>query len=205
MKKKKASALFSAIVFLFCAFGFSGFFVGSARAEAAMDNRLVKTYQSSSRIQNEPTVVCDVTDKATLEKLTAQDERPSNAILRFDKNADIKGAKGEVLGSFAEVFASLNKTIIPVLCLADEDAADAAIKFLKEEIEILDLAVMSEDPLLVKKVKEQNGKIRGIVSYPAGRELYDIVRTTNKNYANVAVIPQSMATQENVRYFHARF
>lgn len=205
MKKKKASALFCAIVFLFCAFGFSGFFVGSARAEAAMDNRLVKTYQSSSRIQNEPTVVCDVTDKATLEKLTAQDERPSNAILRFDKNADIKGAKGEVLGSFAEVFASLNKTIIPVLCLADEDAADAAIKFLKEEIEILDLAVMSEDPLLVKKVKEQNGKIRGIVSYPAGRELYDIVRTTNKNYANVAVIPQSMATQENVRYIHARF
>ena len=64
---------------------------------------------------------------------------------------------------------------------------------------------MSEDPLLVRKVKEQNGKIRGIVSYPAGRELYDIVRTTNKNYANVAVTPQSMATQENVRYIHARF
>ena len=64
-------------------------------------------------------------------KLTAQDERPSNAILRFDANADIKGAKGEVLGSFSEVFASLNKTIIPVLCLADEAAADAAIKFLK--------------------------------------------------------------------------
>ena len=63
---------------------------------------------------------------------------------------------------------------------------------------------MSEDPLLVRKVKEQNGKIRGIVSYPAGRELYDIVRTTNKNYANVAVIPQSMATQENVRYIHCR-
>lgn len=77
--------------------------------------------------------------------------------------------KGEVLGSFAEVFASLNKTIIPVLCLADEAAADAAIKFLKEEIDILDLAVMSENPLLVRKVKEQNGKIRGIVSYPAGR------------------------------------
>lgn len=101
MKKRKISALFCATVFLFCAFGFSGFFVGAARAEAATDNRLVKTYQSSSRIQNEPTVVCDVTDKATLEKLTAQDERPSNAILHFDANADIKGAKGEVLGSFS--------------------------------------------------------------------------------------------------------
>ena len=97
MKKKKASALFCAIVFLFCAFGFSGFSVGSARAEAATDNRLVKTYQSSSRIQNEPTVVCDVTDKATLEKLTAQDERltlnseltPKNVMFSRDYNPDV--------------------------------------------------------------------------------------------------------------------
>ena len=179
---------------------------GTPAKIAEADGALVETYRAESAPTNAPTVVFDVKDKAALDSLKADGERPSNAILRFDKDYNIVAADGAVLDSFTNIYTNvLRGRIIPVLHLADEGAADAALKYFEEEADILDLAVMSENPSLVKKVKEANGKIRGIVSYAAGTNLYEIVKTTNMSYANVAVIPQSMATQENVRYIQARF
>ncbi len=170
------------------------------------DDTLVSTYRTGVKAKNAPTVVCDVTDRAALDALIAGDERPSNAILRFDADYNAVGKDGGVLGKFADIYNTVLKgKIIPVLYLKDDAAATAAIKFFEEEIDILDLAVMSDDPAVVKKVREANNKIRGIVSFGTAADLYDIVKTTHANLANVAVIPQSKATVENVRYIQARF
>lgn len=178
----------------------------TAFASGGYNDGLVETYRSDVAAKNAPTVVCDVTDKTTLDSLTAGDERPSNAILRLDADCNVTGAGGEILGSFKDVYANiLQGKIIPVLYLKDGAAASAAIRFLSEDTDILDLAVMSDTPSIIKTLREFNNKIRGIISYAANADLYDVVKTTNENYANVAVLPQSAASAKNVRYVHARF
>lgn len=67
---------------------------------------------------NPPTVVCDVRDGETLSALTGE-ERPSNAILRFDGEGNVLDGEGQTLGSFSEVYEQLRGKVIPVLKLED--------------------------------------------------------------------------------------
>lgn len=169
------------------------------------DNALADTYRSSAvLLAGAPTVVCDVTDRYTLDSLTAGKERPSNAVFRFNADYDVEAADGTVLGSFTEIYEKIRGSVIPVLYLADREAAYAAITYLREEWDILDLAVMSDDPSLVRLVLESNARVRGVVYYPEETDLARIVRTTNESLARVAVLPESFATQENVAYIQGR-
>ena len=184
--------------------------VGTPAAAARIDDTVVSTYQNPDvKIVNAPTVVCDVTDAAVLQSLSAE-KKPSNAILRLRKDGNVVGADGAVLDSFSNVYESLNHKIIPVVSVADEEAADALIAYLNDTLNILDLAVASENPALVKRVRTACPRIRGIVIYGAAEidadDLYgSVVGTTNANLANTAIIPRSAATAESVRYIQARF
>ncbi len=179
-----------------------------------IDDTVVSTYQNDKvKIVNAPTVVCDVKDKATLDSLSGS-EKPSNAILRFNKDANIVAADGTtVLGSFRDVYAAFDHRIIPIVHISDEQAADAFITYINEVSNILDIAVMSDTPALVKKVRAACPRVRGIIEYSA-EDFYtagkldifnNIVGRTNANYATTAVVPQSAATIDNVRYIQARF
>lgn len=177
------------------------------------DNEPVTPYQNENvKIVNAPTVVCDVTDSAALNSLSGA-EKPSNAILHLNGDCNVVSESGEVLGGFGEIYASLNHAVIPVAFVADNAAADALINYLQNTLDILDMAVMSDNAALVKKVRTACPRVRGIVSYKEedladGNEidLYgEIVANANENYANVAAIPQSVATAQNVRYIQARF
>lgn len=166
-----------------------------------------QTYASELKLANAPTVVLDVTDKAALDGIASKQRKPSNAILRFDKDCNVAGANGEILGDFASIYQSVlvANGVLPVLRIADEAEANAAIKYLGENPELTDIAVTSQNADLVKKVRVACQKIRGIVEYAPDTKLHDLVSVTNSSYANVAVVPQSMATVQNVRYVHARF
>lgn len=180
-----------------------------------VDNTLVNTYQNENiKIVNAPTVVAEVTDAATLASLTAGARRPSNAVLHFNKDCNVVDKNGDVLDSFANVYASLDHTVIPVLNIQDKESAAAAIDFLTggNGIDILDLAVLSPNPALIAQIKTANSKIRGIVEYREDdfgngtrTDLYNLVALANRSCASVAVIPQSRATVENVRYLQGRF
>ena len=181
--------------------------------KAESDNTIVIPYTDSAvSVVNAPTVVCDVTDKATLDSL-AGTKKPSNAILRLNKDEKVIDANGETLGSFADIYASLDHAIIPVVYVADDDACDALIAILTTKQKILDVAVMSDKPALVKKVRTACPRVRGIVEFAAGAEytgnkldlFNNIVAVANSHYAMVTVLPQSAATYDNVRYIQARF
>lgn len=186
---------------------------GKTATVAKPDETVVATYiDPNIKMTNAPTVVCDVTDKTTYDSLFAGERRPSNAILRLDGNCDVVTKHGEKIDSFDTVYRAFDAKVIPVLYVQDETAADALIKYFKEERNLLDVAVMSDNPSLVKKVRSANNRVRGIVEYGEenfaqknNAELYTAVKTTNENFANVAVIPQNVASAENVRYIQSRF
>lgn len=181
--------------------------------QTEQDTALVTTYQDPAvKIINAPTVVSDVSDAATLSAISGA-EKPSNAILRFNKDENIVGSDGTVLGKFSDIYTALDHKVIPVVQVDDEDAADALITYLSEKQKILDIAVMSDKPALVKKVRSACPKTRGVIEYTAADfytdeklDIFDnIVARSNANYAMTVVIPQSVATLDNVRYIQARF
>ncbi len=170
------------------------------------DNSLVQTEQVISGLVNPPTVVCDLATQDAYDKFTESETKPASVILRLNDKFNVVGAKGERLCSFSWLHNNtLKGKIIPIIYLSDEVGAQRAIKLFTERYDLLDTAVMSDNPSYVKAVREECPKIGGIVEFHELEDIYDAVRITNANLASVAVIPQSIATKENVFYLQSRF
>lgn len=188
-----------------------GFFGESLTAQAAtkavVDETLVDTYQAETSIINAPSVICDAINGAVLDAAIATNEKPSNIVLRFNENADVVDESGEVIGSFTEIYKKLAHKIIPVVRIENQASAKAFIRYMQEETDILDIAVLSSDPVLVKQVREECKYVRGIVYWEEGsfESDYEVVSVTNESGANVVLLPQSLATRERVSYIQARF
>ena len=175
------------------------------------DMTLVNTYQAVTGLINAPTVVAWVNDGDDLEKLTtaaasSENERPTNVILRFNESEKVVGEDGSVLGDFSEIYDSLNHNVIPVLYVSDSASANALVEFLTTKKDILDMAVMSSDADLVRTVRSAKTSIRGVLLCGETKNIYDdIIAKANSNYANVVVLPESMATADTVSYIQKRF
>jgi len=170
------------------------------------DNSLVQTEQVKSGLVNPPTVVCDLATKETYDKFTESETKPASVILRLNDKFNVVDAKGERLCSFSQLYSdTLKGKIIPIIYLSDEADAQRAITLFTERYDLLDTAVMSDNPSCVKAVRGECSKIGGIVEFNGLDDIYDAVRITNANLASVTVIPQSIATQENVFYLQSRF
>lgn len=175
------------------------------------DTTLASTYRAESGLTNAPTVVSDIQNEAALNRIVAagaNGKRPSNAIFHLDEAGYVTDSDGKAFVSFESAYASLAHHVIPVVDVETEGAADAFVRFMQNQLNILDIAVMSSKPELVQKVRTALPKIHGIVSFVGAtvQNLYtDIVKPTNESYAKTALIDESTATIENVSYLQARF
>lgn len=169
------------------------------------DNSLVQTAQVQSGLVNPPTVVCDLATKEAYDKLTDSEIKPASVILRLNDKFNVVGANGKRLCSFSELYNNtLKGKIIPVIYISDEADVQRAIELFTERYDLLDAAVISDNPSYVKAVREVCVQIRGIVEFNGLEDIYDAVRITNANFASVAVIPQNVATAKNVMYIQSR-
>ena len=170
---------------------------------------IAQTYVSETvKIKNAPSIVCEITDSVTLESIktaVANDNvRPSNVIVQINENVQMVDKAGNALGEFATFFnQTLSGNIIPVVRVETQAAADALVTFLNTT-EILDMAVVSCTPALVKSVRTAKPTVRGIISCAQDVDLATLVKTANANLANIIVLPSALATIDNVRYLQAR-
>lgn len=179
--------------------------------QVEQDTTLASTYRAESGLTNAPTVVLDVENETALNRVVAagaDGKRPSNIILHLDDAGYVTDSNGQAFISFESAYASLSHHIIPVVVIETEKAADAFIGYMQHQLNILDIAVMSKQTDLVKKVRTALPKIRGIVSFTDTivENLYtDIIQPSNESGAGVALIDESTATYANVSYIQARF
>lgn len=168
------------------------------------DGELAQTYKSKTDLVGAPAVITDVTSREILETLGG-DVRPSNAIFTLNENADAVGKNGEVLGSFLDIYRSLDHKAIPIVRVNDEKSADAFIEFDKTVLSAADMAVTSDDPALLKKVREALPHVRGIAQFTSEpKDPYSIVRESTIAQASTVIVPQSFASARNVAYLQAR-
>ena len=174
----------------------------ASAAEAAL---LTDTYQAETALVDPPTVVFDVMSGDSLASLEASlaGERPSNAILHVGAEGSVKDGSGNTIGALSEIVEKIRHKVIPVLAVSEKAEADAVIAYIKES-GLIDTAVLSEDPVLVKSVRDTCPDIRGVVKM-GGKDTYSYVKTATENKAGVVMLDLADASYETVTYLQARF
>lgn len=180
-------------------------------ANAAETTVLSDTYQAETLLVNPPTVVFDVTSATALSTLenSLSGERPSNAILHINAERSVVDGDGNVIGDLAGIVGKIKSKVIPILAVGTKQEADAAASFLAES-GLADTAVLSEDPDLVKAVRDACPKIRGIVYLrdilsSGENNAYEYVKTAAVSKAGVVMLDPANASYETVSFLQARF
>lgn len=170
-----------------------------------VDDELVTTYVDENTPVNPATVIMEIDEANDISNLFIDGRSPSNVILSLDSNMNVVDKNNVVIDSFNNIFTILNKKIIPILNINNNEVAISLIKYFKEENDILDLAVLSKDIEILKTIKNENNKIRTILEFEQFEDPYDVVLNAQMAKAFTVLIPQKYATTKNVRYVQARF
>ena len=169
------------------------------------DETIVNTYRDDLGLINFPTVITDVKTENRLYTLLDTDTRPSNAILHVNDDLDVIVNDGTEIDTLTNVINDyLEKSIIPVVYIKNELQADRFIELMNEKL-IIDMAVMSNDASLIKRIKDVHSVIRGIYHVTEATEPIEMVYEANRNYAGVIALNQDLVNRETVTYLHARF
>lgn len=179
-----------------------------AEETVTSDDVFAETYQAETALINPPTVIGKANSVSKIEEIVSDEKRPSNLILKMGEDGSVIDDNGKMLGALKNIYQKLNHKIIPVVYLSSQKSADALCSFFANEINILDIAVMSDKPELVKSVKTAYPAVRGIVDYTQYTEIedpYTLVKSANMNYATVIVLSQKAAEQKVVEFIQARF
>ena len=211
MATKKGVAKAMASLLVGCVLGGASVSLNPQTAFAESEyTTLAQTYSNAEvNIKNAPSVVCEITDSAVLESVTSavnnNTARPANVIVKINESCKIVNSADEVLGDFATFFTqTLAGKIIPIVRVETQAAADALVAFLNDSVDILDMAVVSANPALVKRVRTEKPSVRGIVDGSKATDLASLLTASNENLATTIILSGSQATTNNVRYLQAR-
>lgn len=175
--------------------------------EKQIDDELVNTYRWNTNLINFPTVVTKINSASDLERLTTETVKPSNVILHMNEDGAIVDQNNEAIASFYDVYTkNLKKEVIPIVQVETQKEADALKSFLKDRIDILDMAVLSSDATYIKNVRQNNTKIRGVLlANETSTDMFDLVKNAQSCGSTTIILPSSLATIRNVTYLQARF
>lgn len=133
---------------------------------------------------------------------------PGTAMVYLDKELNVYGADGAPIGeSLSDYIDATAETVIPALYVRDEETA-AALKAWLEQSGLGDVFVAADykNAHLVREVAQLE-PVRGMVDFRSmetAGDLNEIIKLTNGSFAKVALLPEHLATRENVRYLQGR-
>lgn len=172
--------------------------------QAEVKAELASTFIQPSNCPGSPSVVTEIASHPAFDALDVGSVRPASIIVRVGADGNVRAATGEALGTLAEAYDKIGGKIIPIFRVETDEEADALIKFNVNKYRIVDSAVVSGKPSLVKRVKSEIPEIRGIIDFAATETPGNIVKTLAENNALTAILPESTSV-ESVRYIQARF
>ncbi|MBE6544120.1 MAG: hypothetical protein E7675_06935 [Ruminococcaceae bacterium] len=191
--------------------------VQNATADGTYDPSNVKPSffdieQPSTNMFGDLTLCEFVTTAAKLNAFKGAEYLPADAVIYINESLKATDAEGKnEFATIDEVFTALDGKIIPVFYIKDTKTADALIKYLKEK-KLEDITVISDDKTVVKYAREAYTVLRGIIDYTEAldgktltqADLLEIRAENTKHLAKTALLPASVATEENVKYLNSR-
>lgn len=133
---------------------------------------------------------------------------PGTALVYLDKELKVYAADGLLIDeSLTKYIEKTSANVIPALYIRDE-ATVGALKAWLEESGLGDVFVAADyrNAHLVREVA-QLLHVRGMVDFRSmetADDLTEIIKIANGNFAKVALLPEHLATEENVQFLQGR-
>lgn len=188
-------------------------FSGSIKNRAQADTTLNATTALESNVLSPVYVNTSIDCVDELKALEEKSPTISNVIIYIDNDLNVTDKDGNSLGlTFKEVYSTyLKGKYIPVIYINDEETQNAFITYIDETSYIVDSAICSSNPEIVKAIRSSTSgkKIRGIIDYSGVSKddfvKEDVVKEVNKSFANTVILNDDLADEETIFYFEARF
>ena len=153
-----------------------------------------------------------VLSKEKLDNIAKSEAIPANAIFNVNSKLEVTDNDGKAFSTVSDALTALNGVIMPTFKVSDEAAADAICAYLYDN-SVKDVFIMSEKDELVLRARKAYTVCRGVLDLTnelkgktslTNKELLGIRQRTNAAFASIAVIPDTVATTENVKYLYDR-
>ena len=176
---------------------------------AVADSNITNTYDPNFDLIGEYIVNAYINDLNTLESYANTTVRPANAVCYINSEGYMTDKNGNSFNeTYSDIFGwYLKDKMIPIFYISDDATADYLIAFYKSTLRY-DMGVMSNNPVLLKKVKDECSPLHTVLDYSDKADnqlvLKNMVAIANRCGANTVVVSPSFATYNNMFYFHAR-
>lgn len=178
--------------------------IGTVNAFAETESA-INVYSTNSGLIAPPTVVMEYSDGddvSTFEgTVSSKIVRPATMIVEVDDEFNVlSDGKKVAYDTFRLTY--IKSKMLPAVRVESEAAANGLITYLSTRgYDFIDFAVVSTQPLLVKKVREARPSIRGIIDYTKT----DISEKTAGQLANEANVHQALIVMFNIEQVDAKF
>ena len=153
-----------------------------------------------------------VTDQASLDRVANAEIKPANVIFYVDSGLNLTGADGKP--AFTDLGTALEKlggAVMPTVYVKTEAAAAAVCSYLSKNA-ITDVFVMSDKDDVLLKARTDYTLCRGVLDLTEElktktlrtSDLLAIRGRANAAHASIVVLPDTAATQHNVKYIYDR-
>ena len=175
-----------------------------------LDKTIVNTYDAQTNVLGQFTTVAKISSINELQKYSLVKIKPESVILYVNQDLNLINENNDQLNiSLKEAFETYIKgKMIPLIYISNNETMENFINYYPYNMNILDMAIVSNNASLVKKAREINTSIRGIIDYSKTNidknDLGSIIKETNISYANTIILNNKDATNEVIEYIQAR-
>ena len=170
-------------------------------------DKYVDVQEITDKISTAPTSCIEVKHKEDMEILI-EELLPANILANINNNCNVVDEDGNEIYTLDEFFNAISNKIIPVLSIDSMEVAQAVIQYLQDN-KITDVTIMSEEPSIIKYMRDEYPIIRGMLKINDNQELTqsrrkEILLQANECNAKIIYLNQKILDKDTVTYFQKR-
>ena len=170
-------------------------------------DKYVNVHEITKKISIAPTSCIYLNNKDDIDILN-KDLIPANLIINLNDNLKVINGENQEIYNLDELFYNLHKKIIPVFNISNMNIAKKLVLYLQKK-EIADVTVMSDNPEIIKYIREKYPIVRGILKFNdksklSNDRLKEIFMKANECNAKIIFIPNNLIDYDVVKYFQSR-
>lgn len=162
-------------------------------------------YEPVTGLVMAPAVVSE-NDNKTIAELISGQSRPSTMIRTVSENMTVVDDNQEI--TIADYIAKTDKKALAGFRIENMDIANAFAEYVKEN-NLVDIMVIANEPEILLAACNRMPGVHGMLDCGAYEnnttaDMFELVSKTNEANSRVLVLPQKLATKENIKYIQAR-
>lgn len=161
----------------------------------------------NEKISLAPTSVLNITNKSDLSIIDSE-VLPANAMITIDEDLNVIDYSGNIITSLDEFIKVSENKVIPCINVNNETIGNKLVEYL-EANSIEDVTVISEEPSIIKNIRDNYSIVRGVLKFNDTEALtedrmMEIIKTTNSCTARTALINDDILDNDAVKYMQKR-